>query len=100
MTISTVSSYQQLQNWSVSLTNAGRSLLGNNAGGANADIGSQLGDVASSFYSTQATLAAQGALSRVERQAYAAANKSPGGGAAVETALSAAPPPGDLLAAA
>jgi hypothetical protein len=86
MTISTVSSYQQLQNWSVSLTNVTRNNLGASNGGSGTDFSSDFGDVANSFYSNQATLAAQGALARVERDAYAASTKGPGGPPA-ETAL-------------
>jgi len=86
MVISTVSSYQQLQNWSVSQTNATRRGLGASNGGAGTDISSEIGDVTSSFYSNQATLAAQGALARVERDAYAASTKGAGGPPA-ETAL-------------
>jgi hypothetical protein len=98
MVVSTVSAYQQMQNWGVNQANANKQILGNTTGGSNTNFSSEFGDVASSFYSIQATLAAQGALTRVERQAYAATAKTPGGPAA-ETALSTARAAGNEILA-
>jgi hypothetical protein len=67
MFVPTVSAYQQLQNWRAGQSNANSQILG--ASGTGVDFSSAFTDVANNTYTSEATLAANQALSRVQQKA-------------------------------